>query len=107
VVFIPQKVAQRLKDFVREQAIHPDEGIFQIGYAAARVIVREAGNSVCVRLSPHDVRHHVPTYASRSGNPIEIVSKIILRHANPATAQRYLGKVRDTEAMRWVESLYD
>jgi len=31
---------------------------------------------------------------------IEIVSKVILRHANLATTQRYLGKVTDLEAMR-------
>ena len=38
--------------------------------------------------------------------PIEIVSKVILRHANLPTTQRYLGKVSDMEAMRWVENLY-
>ena len=38
--------------------------------------------------------------------PIEIVSKVILRHANLSTTQRYLGKVSDTEAMRWIENLY-
>ena len=49
---------------------------------------------------------HAATYASRSGVPIEIVSKVILRHANLSTTQRYLGKVSDTEAMRWIENLY-
>jgi integrase/recombinase XerD len=34
------------------------------------------------------------------------VSKVILRHANLSTTQRYLGKVSDTEAMRWIENLY-
>ncbi len=46
------------------------------------------------------------TYASRSGVPIEIVSKVILRHANLSTTQRYQGKITDTEAMRWIENLY-
>jgi hypothetical protein len=45
-------------------------------------------------------------YASRSGVPIEVVSKVILRHANLSTTQRYLGKNSDTEATRWVENLY-
>ena len=90
----------------REQAIVPDERIFGIGYAAARMTVRKAGNRVGVKLSPYDLRRHAATYASRSGTPIEIVSKIILRQANLATTQRYLGKVSDTEAMRWIESLY-
>ena len=48
---------------------------------------------------------HAATYASRAGTPIEIVSKVILRHANLATTQRYLGKVTDLEVMRWIESL--
>jgi hypothetical protein len=33
------------------------------------------------------------------------VSKIILRHANLSTTQRYLGRVNYSEAARWIESL--
>jgi hypothetical protein len=33
-------------------------------------------------LKPHDLRRHAATYASRSGTPIEIVSKILLRHSS-------------------------
>jgi integrase len=106
VVFIPQKVAQRLSEYVREKPIQPEERIFPIGYAAARLIVKKAGKRAGVHLRPHDLRRHAATFASRSGTPIEIVSKIILRHANLATTQRYLGKVSDTEAMRWIETLY-
>ena len=54
-------------------------------------------------LTPHDLRRFAATYASRCGTPIEIVSKVILRHANLSTTQRYLGKVSDIEAMRWIE----
>ncbi len=54
----------------------------------------------------HDLRRHAATYASRSGVPVEIVSKVILRHANLFTTQRYLGKVSDVEAVRWIENLY-
>jgi integrase len=106
VVFIPQKVAQRLSEYVRENSLQPEERIFPIGYAAARLIVKKAGKRAGVHLRPHDLRRHAATFASRSGTPIEIVSKIILRHANLATTQRYLGKVSDTEAMRWIETLY-
>ncbi|MBC8441555.1 MAG: hypothetical protein H8D87_17950 [Deltaproteobacteria bacterium] len=42
----------------------------------------------------------------KSGRQVEIVSKIILRHANLATTQRYLGKVSDTEAIYWIENIY-
>jgi integrase/recombinase XerD len=43
---------------------------------------------------------------SRSGGPVKIASKIIPMHANLSTTQRYLGKVSDVEAVRWVENLY-
>ena len=106
VVFIPQKVADRLKDYIRYKGIGPDQRIFSITYPAARAVVKKAGRLVRINLKPHDLRRHAATYASRSGTPIEIVSKVILRHANLSTTQRYLGKVSDMEAMRWIENLY-
>ena len=106
VVFIPQKVADRLKDYIRHKGIGPDQRIFPITYPAARAVVKKAGRLVRINLKPHDLRRHAATYASRSGTPIEIVSKVIPRHANLSTTQRYLGKVSDMEAMRWIENLY-
>ncbi len=58
------------------------------------------------KVKAHDLRRHAATYASRSGVPIEIVSKVILQHTNLPTTQIYLGKVPDTESMRWIENLY-
>ena len=69
-------------------------------------MVYKAGKMVGVHLRPHALRRHAATHASRSGTPIEIVSKVILRHAHLATTQRYLGKVTDVEAIRWIENLY-
>ena len=106
VVFIPKKVADRLKDYIRNQGIKLDKRIFPISYPAARTVVKKAGRIVRINLRSHDLRRHAATYASRSGTPLEIVSKIILRHANLATTQRYLGKVSDIEAMRWIENLH-
>ena len=57
-------------------------------------------------INSHDLRRHAATYASRSGTSIEIVSKVILRHTNLSTTQRYLGKVSETEAIKWIENLY-
>jgi hypothetical protein len=51
-------------------------------------------------------RRYAAIYASRSGVPIEIVSKVILRHSDLSATQRYLGKVTDTKAMKWIENLY-
>ena len=76
------------------------------GFEAARAVVRKAGNVVGVYLRPHDLRRHAATFASRSGVPIEIISKIILRHANLSTTQIYLGNISDSEALKWIETLY-
>jgi len=61
---------------------------------------------VGINLRPHDLRRHAATYASRAGTPLEIVSKVILRHADLPTTQRYLGNVSDIEAIRWIENLH-
>jgi len=44
--------------------------------------------AVDVKLRPHDLRRHAAAHASRSGVPVEIVSKVILR------------------AIRWIDNLY-
>jgi integrase len=61
---------------------------------------------VGIHLRPHDLRRHAATYASRSGTPLEIVSKLLLRHSNLSTTQIYLGKVSDVEAIRWIDNLH-
>lgn len=106
VVYIPRKLAERLREYAKGKGIDASERIFPITYPAARMMVIKAGRLVGIHLRPHDLRRHAATYASRSGTPIEIVSKVILRHANLSTTQRYLGKVSDVEAMRWIENLH-
>ncbi len=106
IVFIPQKIADRLKKYIRDQNIGSDQKIFPITYPAARMVVKKTGKLVGIDLRPHDLRRHAATYASRSGTPIELVSKVILRHANLSTTQRYLGKVTDLEALRWIDKLF-
>lgn len=105
-VYIPRKILVRLNEFVKAHDCQDDERIFPISYVAAWAMVKKSGRIVNIKLRPHDLRRHAATYASRSGTPIEIVSKVILRHANLSTTQRYLGKVNDTEAIRWIETLY-
>lgn len=45
-------------------------------------MVKMAGEHVGVELKPRDLRRHAAKYASRAGTPLEIVSKVILRHAD-------------------------
>ena len=88
-IFIPQRLADRLKDYVRQKDIQSHERIFPICYEVAREMVAKAGEVVGIHLRPHDLRRHAATYASRSGVPIEIVSKIILRHSNLSTTKSF------------------
>ena len=106
MVFIPQKVADRLREYIENQKIGLQERIFPICYEAARSMVEKAGKLVGIHLRPHDLRRHAATFASRSGVPLEIVSKIILRHSNLSTTQIYLGRISDTEALKWIETIY-
>jgi len=76
VVFIPRKVADRLREYAFQACENPEGRIFPISYEAARVMVLKAGKMVGIHLRPHDLRRHSATYASRSGVPIEIVSKV-------------------------------
>jgi integrase len=89
LIFIPQKVADRLKEYVRVQKIAPNQMIFPICYGAARAMVRKAGQLVGIRLRPHDLRRHAATFASRSNVPLEIISKIILRHSSIQTTKSF------------------
>jgi integrase len=106
VAFLPQKVADRLQKYISDKGIGTDDRIFPITYAAARIVVKKAGELVGIQLKPHDLRRHAATYASRSGTPLEIVSKILLRHSSLAITQIYLGKISDAEAIRWIDYLH-
>ena len=91
---------------MRENNIHSFDSIFSISYVSAWSMVKRAGEVVGIKLRPHDLRRHAATYASRTGTPIERVRKVILRHSDLSTTQRYHGKVNDSEAIRWIESLH-
>ena len=106
VVFIPQKVADRLKSYIQVSKLGREDRIFPIKYTAASNVVKKAGRLIGIELRPHDLRRHAATYASRAGAPLEIVSKVILRHTNLSTTQRYLGKVSDAEVIQWIENIY-
>ena len=105
-VFLPLKVIQRMRKYILDKGIKSDSKIFTITYAGGRLVVKKAGEIVDILIRPHDLRRHAATYASRSGTPLEIVSKILLRHSNLATTQKYLGKISDTEAIRWIDHLH-
>lgn len=77
-----------------------------MSYTAVRNLERELGHKLNVRAAPHDLGRHSATYASRNGVPLEIISKVILRHQDLKTTQGYPGKVSDFEAIRWMDVLH-
>lgn len=93
VVYVPRKLLVRLTDYVKDNDIDLNDRIFPISYVAAWSMVKKAGKLVNIELRPHDLRRHAATYASRPGIPIEIVSKVIHRHADLSTTQRYQFKL--------------
>jgi integrase len=102
-VYVTKKLCNKLYAFIQQNNLK--DRIFNISYSTAYRLVRKSGIVVNSFLRPHDLRRHAATQASRSGIPLEIVSKVILRHADIATTQRYLGTISPSEASRWVEHL--
>jgi integrase len=106
IVFIPQKIANRLKQYINEKGIEPEQRISNIKYNAARVMVNKSGKMIGIHFHPHYLKCFAAIYTSWSGTPIKNVSKVILPHTHLSITQRYLGKVSDLKAMRWIENMY-
>ena len=106
VAYMPEPVAKRMADYIREANMISDDRLFPICYSTARAMIRNLGARLKIKITPHDLRRYSATYASRNGVPLEIVSKVILRHHDLKTTQSYLGKVSESEAIRWMDILH-
>jgi len=89
-----------------QQLSPPDDRVFPLCYTTARNLVSELGKKLNVKISLHDLLRHSATYASRNGVQLEIISTVILRHQDLKITQIYLGKISDTEAIRWMDILH-
>jgi integrase/recombinase XerD len=103
---MPEHIAARLAEYVASKGLSADDRVFPLCYTTVRNLVTGLGRKLNVKISPHDHRRHSATYASRNGVPLEIISKVILRHQDLKTTQIYLGKISDTEAIRWMDILH-
>jgi len=106
VAFMPEQIANRLRDYIQQENLSSEDRIFPICYSTARALIKNLAVRLNVVLTPHDLRRYSATYASRNGVPLEIVSKVILRHQDLKTTQAYLGRVTESEAIRWMDSLH-
>jgi integrase/recombinase XerD len=105
-IFMPEQVADRLRVYIQEKALREQDRVFNLSYATARKMINKLGEKVGIKLKPHDLRRHSATFASRNGVPLELISKVLLRHQNLKTTQLYLGRVSDSEAIRWMDILH-
>jgi integrase len=106
VIFMPEQVANRLKNYIQKEGLKEQDRVFNLCYTTVRTMINRLGKKVGIQLNPHDLRRHSATFASRNGVPLEIISKVLLRHQNLKTTQVYLGKVSDSEAIRWMDFLH-
>ena len=49
-------------------------------HSTARCCIKKLGEDMHLKVRPHDLRRHSATYASRNGVPLEVISKVLLRH---------------------------
>jgi integrase len=104
--FMPETLAERLRAYLDTQNLHAEQRLFPISYSTARSCIKKLGEDLHLKVRPHDLRRHSATYASRNGVPLEVISKVLLRHQDLKTTQMYLGKISDTEALRWMDVLH-
>jgi integrase/recombinase XerD len=104
--YMPENVSKKLAEYIKEKALQGENRIFPICYSTARSLVKGLGDKLNIHVTPHDLRRYSATYASRNGVPLEVVSKVILRHQDLKTTQIYLGKISDSEAIRWMDNLH-
>jgi integrase/recombinase XerD len=104
--YMPENVSKKLAEYIKEKALQGENRIFPICYSTARFLVKGLGDKLNIHVTPHDLRRYSATYASRNGVPLEVVSKVILRHQDLKTTQIYLGKISDSEAIRWMDNLH-
>ncbi len=104
--YMTESTAERMEKYIREKQIAPEARIFKLSYSGARFLVKKAGDRAGVDIKPHDFRRHAATYASRMGLPLEVVSKVLLRHANLSTTQIYLGSISEADALHYMDTLH-
>jgi integrase/recombinase XerD len=105
VAFMPEQIAKRLSEYIQQGNFSPEDRVFPICYSTARALIKKLASGLKVVLNPHDLRRYSATHASRNGVPLEIISKVLLRHQDLKTTQIYLGRVTESEAIRWMDFL--
>jgi integrase/recombinase XerD len=88
IVYIPQKIADRLRDYIQDKGIEPEKRIFPITYNAARVMVKKAGELAGVNLRPHDLMRHAPMHPD-----LELQLRLSVRSSSDTPIYRLLSDI--------------
>ncbi len=75
MAFMPEQIAKRLAEYITANNLGPDDRLFPVCYSTVRLLIKRLGEKFHVKVSPHDLRRHSATYASRNGVPLEVISK--------------------------------
>ena len=107
MAYMPENVSRKLAEYIKENTFQGEDNIYPLFVIRQQDLLSEwLGAKLNVHVSPHDLWRYSATYASRNGVPLEVVSKVILRHQDLKTTQVYLGKISDSEAIRWMDVLH-
>jgi integrase/recombinase XerD len=106
LAYMPENISRKLAEYINGKNLQPGNLVFPICYSTARSMIKKLSEKLNGKVAPHDLRRYSATYASRNGIPLEVVSKVIVRHQNLKTTQVYLGKISDFEAIRWMDVLH-
>ena len=106
-VIMPEKVAQRLQQYIQEKGLTEDQRIFKMSYSGARSMMNKIQKKFGIKLKLHDLRRFGATYASRAGVPLEIVSRNLLRHSDLKISQLYIGASSPAQTQKWLDTIYE
>ena len=101
-----EPTANRLRAYIQRADLKKEDRVFKLCYSAARARINRLGQKTGIKLKPHDPGQHSTAFPSRNHLPLEIISKVLLRHQNLKTTQVYLGKVSEGKAIRWMDILH-
>lgn len=106
IVYIKPKTSKIIKDMVQEYNLKPDEPLFTFQERRAQILIKKEGYRILGKnIHPHMLRSGLATYLLKLGyNLLEI--KMILRHANLNTVERYANLERDDLLRKLKESGY-
>jgi integrase/recombinase XerD len=104
-VLVPQKVWKEMQSLEQKKQRHPDGYVFQsqkpgrMDRKHAYLIIKEAGEKIGVKVSPHFLRHAHASHSLERGAAIHLVSTT-LGHSSVAVTSRYLhARPSDSSAM--------